>query len=375
MRDWARHVRPRLSSLRLSPSRENEIVEELSQHLDDRWRELMAGGTPHDEATRLALAEFREGNLLGAGTWLRCGRRRRRRPSRQALRPDTSSPTSGRTCGMGRARCGSSQPSPWPRFSRWHSASAPTRRCSRLSTRSCCSRSHTPIPSRCSWSTHELTTSVGAERLPRPPARRTLVRRARRVHRDRVHADRPRRTGIRHGTELSPPSCSRYSTCRRSPAIRFVRTKTREVAIRSCSGATGSGSAATPATSESWGRRLPQTASRPQWLTSMPAALDFPQELIDSGCRSPSAQHGGHGQPRHALSAGRRPSARRHSVERRPQAGCEWPHRLEQATRREHRFDDAPDVTPRRDRGEHAHCAAARPQRRRVRADDCASPT
>ena len=64
MRNWAKHVRPRLASLRLSPSRENEIVEELSQHLDDRWRELTAGGTPHDEATRLALAEFSEGTLL-----------------------------------------------------------------------------------------------------------------------------------------------------------------------------------------------------------------------------------------------------------------------------------------------------------------------
>ncbi|HEU4689985.1 MAG TPA: ABC transporter permease [Vicinamibacterales bacterium] len=63
-RDWAPHVRPRLSALRLSPAREHEIVEELSQHLEDRWRELVAGGTPEDEATRLALAEFREGNLL-----------------------------------------------------------------------------------------------------------------------------------------------------------------------------------------------------------------------------------------------------------------------------------------------------------------------
>jgi putative ABC transport system permease protein len=62
--DWARHVRPRLSPLRLSPTRENEIVEELSQHLEDRWRELVASGTPEDEARRLALAEFRDGNLL-----------------------------------------------------------------------------------------------------------------------------------------------------------------------------------------------------------------------------------------------------------------------------------------------------------------------
>ena len=63
-RDWAPHVRSRLPSLRLSPAREHEIVEELSQHLEDRWRELVAGGTPEDDATRLALAGFREGNLL-----------------------------------------------------------------------------------------------------------------------------------------------------------------------------------------------------------------------------------------------------------------------------------------------------------------------
>jgi putative ABC transport system permease protein len=64
MPDWAPHVRPRLSSLRLSPVREHEIIEELSQHLDDRWRELVAGGTPEDDAARMALAEFREGDLL-----------------------------------------------------------------------------------------------------------------------------------------------------------------------------------------------------------------------------------------------------------------------------------------------------------------------
>ena len=57
-------MRPRLASLRLLPTRENEIVEELSQHLEDRWRELVAGGVAEDDATRLALAEFRDGNLL-----------------------------------------------------------------------------------------------------------------------------------------------------------------------------------------------------------------------------------------------------------------------------------------------------------------------
>jgi putative ABC transport system permease protein len=64
MPDWTQHVRSRLSTLRLSPTREAEIVEELSQHLDDRYRELIAGGMSPDEATRLALADFRDGNVL-----------------------------------------------------------------------------------------------------------------------------------------------------------------------------------------------------------------------------------------------------------------------------------------------------------------------
>jgi putative ABC transport system permease protein len=64
MPDWTQHVRPRLAGLRLSPTREAEIVEELSQHLDDRWRELIASGMSPEQATRVALADFRDGNLL-----------------------------------------------------------------------------------------------------------------------------------------------------------------------------------------------------------------------------------------------------------------------------------------------------------------------
>src|SRR6185436_12821584 len=64
MPDWAREVRTRLSSLQLSPTRESEIVEELSQHLDDRWRELIAGGALPDEATRLTLAQFTGADVL-----------------------------------------------------------------------------------------------------------------------------------------------------------------------------------------------------------------------------------------------------------------------------------------------------------------------
>ena len=64
MPEWAPHVRARLASLRLSPTREAEIVDELSQHLEDRHRELIAGGTAPDEATRLALADFQSGDVL-----------------------------------------------------------------------------------------------------------------------------------------------------------------------------------------------------------------------------------------------------------------------------------------------------------------------
>jgi predicted permease len=64
MPDWKPHIRARLASLQLSPSRENEIVEELSQHLENHWQELVAGGASEDEATKLALAGFRDGNVL-----------------------------------------------------------------------------------------------------------------------------------------------------------------------------------------------------------------------------------------------------------------------------------------------------------------------
>ncbi len=82
MPDWTQHVRSRLSALRLSPTREAEIVEELSQHLDDRYRELIAGGMSPDEATRLALADFREGNVLAEYL----------APLRQAHPPSTITP-------------------------------------------------------------------------------------------------------------------------------------------------------------------------------------------------------------------------------------------------------------------------------------------
>ena len=64
MRDWQREVRARLASLSLKPEREADIVDEIAQHLAERYREAISAGESPDEATRSALAEFRAGNVL-----------------------------------------------------------------------------------------------------------------------------------------------------------------------------------------------------------------------------------------------------------------------------------------------------------------------
>src|SRR5262245_49750409 len=67
--DWKPDIRTRLSALSIAPARETEIVEELTQHLDDRWHELVARGRPPAEAARIARTEFsgaRLTALLGA---------------------------------------------------------------------------------------------------------------------------------------------------------------------------------------------------------------------------------------------------------------------------------------------------------------------
>ncbi len=58
MPEWKEEIRRRLASLKLAPAREAEIVEELSQHVEDRYQELLAGGTTKAEARRVALQEI-----------------------------------------------------------------------------------------------------------------------------------------------------------------------------------------------------------------------------------------------------------------------------------------------------------------------------
>ena len=67
MPDWKEEIAMRLRSLKLAPPREAEITEELAQHLEDRYQELIAGGANEKEARRVALEELSDENLLARG--------------------------------------------------------------------------------------------------------------------------------------------------------------------------------------------------------------------------------------------------------------------------------------------------------------------
>ena len=64
MPEWKVKMRERLASLKLAPAREAEIVDEFAQHLEDRYRELLAGNVTEVEASRTALEELSEDELL-----------------------------------------------------------------------------------------------------------------------------------------------------------------------------------------------------------------------------------------------------------------------------------------------------------------------
>ena len=64
MPDWKPEIRTRLAGLNLEPAREAGIIEEISQHLDDRFAELRAGGVSEVEARRMALEELSSEDAL-----------------------------------------------------------------------------------------------------------------------------------------------------------------------------------------------------------------------------------------------------------------------------------------------------------------------
>ena len=79
MPDWTREIRRRLGAARLEAADEADVVEELAQHLEDRYRELLARGAAEPDARRLALAEVDDVGALGER--LRPGGAARRPPA------------------------------------------------------------------------------------------------------------------------------------------------------------------------------------------------------------------------------------------------------------------------------------------------------
>ena len=67
MPEWKAEVRKRLSGLQLAPMRENAIVEEVAQHLDESYAELLASGVSEADAYRHVRAELHDGGLLTHG--------------------------------------------------------------------------------------------------------------------------------------------------------------------------------------------------------------------------------------------------------------------------------------------------------------------
>lgn len=64
MSNWKKAILERLAAAKLDPASENEVVEELAQHLDDRAEELLANGIPAAECDRQLSAELDNGDLL-----------------------------------------------------------------------------------------------------------------------------------------------------------------------------------------------------------------------------------------------------------------------------------------------------------------------
>ncbi len=62
--NWKPEILRRLAPLKLSAARESEIAEEIAQHLDDQYQELLAAGHSPDSAFRSALDELETEGLL-----------------------------------------------------------------------------------------------------------------------------------------------------------------------------------------------------------------------------------------------------------------------------------------------------------------------
>ena len=64
MPDFKAEIRKRLAELKLSPTREGEIVEELSHHLEDQYEQSLCRGANEAEAYHAAVVELAGSDLL-----------------------------------------------------------------------------------------------------------------------------------------------------------------------------------------------------------------------------------------------------------------------------------------------------------------------
>jgi predicted permease len=64
MPEFEEEIRKRLEGLNLSPAREIEIVEELSQHLEDQYEQSLSRGASEAEARQSVLSELKDNELL-----------------------------------------------------------------------------------------------------------------------------------------------------------------------------------------------------------------------------------------------------------------------------------------------------------------------
>src|SRR5687768_17641379 len=88
MPEWKQEIRNRLAGLSLRPAREAEIIEELSQHLDDVYATSVRGGATDAEAKESALLELAGDNLINE-------MKRFEKPVREAPVPGGSSKLNG----------------------------------------------------------------------------------------------------------------------------------------------------------------------------------------------------------------------------------------------------------------------------------------
>src|ERR1700730_14860909 len=67
MPGWKAEITQRFSSLKLDSTREVEIIQELAQHLEDRYHELVSSGATDEEARSDVLMELDSENLPAQG--------------------------------------------------------------------------------------------------------------------------------------------------------------------------------------------------------------------------------------------------------------------------------------------------------------------